>query len=101
MRALDLLLALAGLAMVAGGARGEVTVTPQGEAMQAPPKVEQPTPQVLGGILLIPQAPPVVIPQEPLSLPDPGALARKARRRAECLRLSKGDSGTCLGRHGR
>lgn len=90
-------LALACLAIAAAGARGEIQIAPPGAAADAPPMIEQPMPSVLGGILLLPEVPPVAVPEAILPLPDPGALARKARREADCMRLSKKGRGVCLG----
>lgn len=93
-------LGLACLILAAAGARGEIQIT-HDQAAEIPPAIEQqPMPSVLGGILVLPESPPAVIPEEILPLPDPGALARKARRQADCLRLLKRARGLCLGLRG-
>lgn len=76
-------------------ARAEVQISPPAPAANEPPAIQQTPPP--STFLLFGGLPPAAFPPSAVPLPDPGGLARSARRSAECLRLLRDNRVFCSG----
>lgn len=88
--------ALLSLLLVASGARAEVQITDPPPPPSKPPAIQE-SPAPSSTILLYGGAPSAVPREEVLPLPDAGALSRRARQDAQCLRLLKDNHVFCFG----
>lgn len=86
---------LLGLLSIASGAEADVQIPSPGPATVEPPAIQQMPPP--GNAMIYGGAPFPFLPPFVQPLPDPGALARSARRNAECMRLLKENRVFCSG----